>query len=74
LEPPRFSSSLTTLHINVEDFNDCLYLLDGRFKQLHTFYVNVHIFLPPLSTIVNQVDNFSSKENEEIFVLFFREH
>jgi hypothetical protein len=51
-----FSSSLTELHINVVDFTDCLYLLDGRFKQLHTCYVNVDFFSPPLSTIINKVD------------------
>lgn len=57
IEPSAlFSSSLTTLHINVEDFTDCLYLLDGRLKQLHTFYVNVHFFWPPSpSPIINQV-------------------
>lgn len=51
-----FSSSLMELHINVEEFTDCLYLLDGRFKQLHTFYVYVHYFMPPSSTIINKVD------------------
>ncbi|CAF4932500.1 unnamed protein product [Rotaria sp. Silwood1] len=55
-EPPTFfSSSLMELHINVEDFTDCLYLLDGRFKQLHTFYVDVHWFPPPSPVIINKV-------------------
>ena len=55
-EPPTFfSSSLVELHINVRDFTDCLYLLDGRFKQLHTFYVNVYVFLPPTQAIINKV-------------------
>lgn len=27
-----FSSNLTELHINVDTFTDCLFLLDGRFK------------------------------------------
>ncbi|CAF4658548.1 unnamed protein product [Rotaria sp. Silwood2] len=55
-EPPTFfSSSLMELHINVEDFTDCLYLLDGRFKQLHTFYVNVHVFFSPTQAIINKV-------------------
>jgi hypothetical protein len=68
LGPPTFfSSSLTTLHINVEDFDDCLYLLDGRFEQLHTLYIDIHFFWPPSSTIHNQVDNFSSKKTESIF-------
>ena len=51
-----FSPNLTELHINVENFNDCLYLLDGRFKQLHTFYVNVQYCMPPSSLIINKVD------------------
>ncbi|CAF3894576.1 unnamed protein product [Rotaria magnacalcarata] len=35
------SSTLLELHVTVHDFGDCLYLLDGRFNQLHTFYVSV---------------------------------
>jgi hypothetical protein len=59
-EPSRFfSSSLMELHINVEDFTDCLYLLDGCFKQLHTFYVDVYVFVPPSSAIINQVNYFN---------------
>ncbi|CAF2464678.1 unnamed protein product [Rotaria sp. Silwood2] len=57
IEPARFfSSSLMELHINVDDFTDCLYLLDGRFKRLHTFYVNVRLFTPPSPAIINKVD------------------
>jgi hypothetical protein len=38
-----FSSSiLTYLNINVLNFIDCLYLLDGRLKQLRTFIVRFH--------------------------------
>ncbi|CAF2612711.1 unnamed protein product [Rotaria sp. Silwood2] len=36
-----FSSTLLELHVNLENFNDCLYLLNGRFNQLHTFHVNI---------------------------------
>ncbi|CAF3642706.1 unnamed protein product [Rotaria socialis] len=36
-----FSSTLTKLCINVNDFNDCLALLDGRLKQLTTFIVQI---------------------------------
>jgi hypothetical protein len=50
-----FSSSLMELHIEVADFTDCLYLLDGRFKQLRRFYVNVHLFMPPSPAIINKV-------------------
>jgi len=30
------SANLLELNINVDNFNDCLYLLDGRFENLHT--------------------------------------
>jgi hypothetical protein len=36
------SSILTDLYIHVETFDDCLYLLDGRLKQLTTLSVNVY--------------------------------
>ncbi|CAF4204874.1 unnamed protein product [Rotaria sordida] len=39
---PNFrSSTLLKLIINVYSFDDCLYLLDGRFDQLHTFHVDL---------------------------------
>ncbi len=46
------SSTLTKLCINISNFNDCLALLDGRFKQLNTFIVEVKhvhhtISIPP---------------------------
>ena len=58
LEEPStfFSSTLMEIHINVAYITDCLYLLDGRFKQLHTLYVNVSWFPPPSPVHVNQVD------------------
>ncbi|CAF4618030.1 unnamed protein product [Rotaria sp. Silwood2] len=40
--PPTFrSSTLLKLNIRVQCFEDCLYLLDGRFNQLHTLYVDI---------------------------------
>jgi hypothetical protein len=37
-----FSSNLLKLHVNLENFNDCLYLLNyGRFDKLHSLYVNI---------------------------------
>jgi hypothetical protein len=36
-----FSSVLLELHVKVDSFDDCLYLLDGRFNQLRTLYVNI---------------------------------
>ncbi|CAF3049737.1 unnamed protein product, partial [Rotaria sp. Silwood2] len=41
--PPTtfFSSILTKLCINVDSINDCLYLLDGRLKQLTTLIIQI---------------------------------
>ncbi|CAF4261200.1 unnamed protein product [Rotaria magnacalcarata] len=39
----------------VETFDDCLYLLDGRLKQLAAFNVNVYS-IESSSTIVHDVD------------------
>ena len=42
ISPPLISSSkLVELHVNVPTFNDCLYLLDGRFDQLRVFFVRI---------------------------------
>jgi hypothetical protein len=38
--PPVISTNLLDLHVCLNNFRDCLYLLDGRFNQLHTLYVN----------------------------------
>ncbi|CAF3575023.1 unnamed protein product [Rotaria sordida] len=47
LHPNIRSSTLLKLNIKVQCFNDCLYLLDGRFNQLHAFYVDlVRIRIP----------------------------
>jgi len=71
--PTFFSSNLVELHINVEDFTDCLYLLDGRFKQLHTFYVNIHFFVPPSPAIINKV-HYLNQGTQYIFIAFFRKN
>ncbi|CAF4241865.1 unnamed protein product [Rotaria sp. Silwood2] len=49
--PTFFSSTLLELHINVASLNECLYLLDGRLNQLHTFYVDIDFFTPPSKMI-----------------------
>ncbi|CAF3067489.1 unnamed protein product [Rotaria sp. Silwood2] len=41
LHPNIRSSTLLKLNIKVQCFNDCLYLLDGRFNQLNTFHVDL---------------------------------
>ncbi|CAF1527838.1 unnamed protein product [Rotaria magnacalcarata] len=53
---PNFcSSTLVKLNVSVHNFDDCLYLLDGRFNQLHTFYVDL-VFISRLDSkeIINQ--------------------
>ncbi|CAF2565517.1 unnamed protein product [Rotaria sp. Silwood2] len=45
------SSNLLELHIWMTHFTDLLYLLDGRFNQLHTFHVNILIIKCTSSTI-----------------------
>jgi hypothetical protein len=47
-ELPMFSSSaLMELRINLTNMNDCYYLLDGRFNQLHILYVNINSLCSP---------------------------
>jgi hypothetical protein len=53
-----FSSSLLELHVNLHYFNDCLYLLDERFNQLRTLYVNIFAIMTPRLIIKNKVNHF----------------
>ena len=58
--PKISSSTLMVLNIKVQSFHVCLYLLDGRFNQLQTFFIelaNIHI---PDQEIENQV-SFTQK-------------
>ncbi|CAF3654362.1 unnamed protein product [Rotaria socialis] len=52
-----YSSILAHLSIMVKNFDDCLYLLDGRLKQLTTFNVNVYS-IDRSSAIVHNTANF----------------
>jgi hypothetical protein len=55
-QPLRFSSStLTKLCINANDFGDCLALLDGRFKELTTFIVEINNIYNWVSESYNMV-------------------
>ncbi|CAF2954961.1 unnamed protein product [Rotaria sp. Silwood2] len=55
LSPPSvFSSNLLELHVNLDRFNDCLYLLDGRFNQLRKLYVNIYEIIPSRLVIDNK--------------------
>ena len=59
--PTFYSSTLMELYANVEDFIDCLYLLDGCFSQLRTFYVSIHWFTPSSLLTINKVDQLIKK-------------
>ncbi|CAF1287497.1 unnamed protein product, partial [Rotaria sordida] len=56
LPSTTFSSPiLTHLYINVKTFDDCLYLLDGRLRQLTTLCVNIYS-IDEYSRIVHNMD------------------
>ncbi|CAF4647693.1 unnamed protein product, partial [Rotaria sp. Silwood2] len=66
------SSTLLELHVGIESFNDYLYLLDERFNQLHTLYVNILIIIssPRIVNNKNKISNlrlFSLHSNNTIF-------
>ena len=55
-QPPTiFSTNLMELHINVNYFSDCLYLLDGRFHQLRIFHVTILFFMNQFKGIIKKV-------------------
>ncbi|CAF5058995.1 unnamed protein product, partial [Rotaria sp. Silwood1] len=42
VSPPNiFSSTLLDLRVVVDSYEDCLYLLDGRFNKLNKFNVTI---------------------------------
>ncbi|CAF1450628.1 unnamed protein product [Rotaria sp. Silwood1] len=55
--PNVFSSTLLHLHVIVDTFEDCLYLLDGRFNQLHTFDVTIYFKNVSVSPLINNKNN-----------------
>ncbi|CAF4136474.1 unnamed protein product [Rotaria magnacalcarata] len=50
--PTVFSSTLLALHVNLQDFIDCLYLLDGRVNQLQILYVHITFITRDLRTVI----------------------
>jgi hypothetical protein len=67
---PNFrSSTLLKLTINVQYFDDCLYLLDGRFNQLHTLHVDLFDIHHP-DEIENKV-SFTKLLYYQIVTLYF---
>ncbi|CAF3946146.1 unnamed protein product [Rotaria sp. Silwood2] len=52
--PTVVSSTLLELHVYLDTFTDCLYLLDEQFNQLHTLDVNIDVILSSRFTNNNQ--------------------
>ncbi|CAF2853570.1 unnamed protein product [Rotaria sp. Silwood2] len=50
--PTVFPSTLLELHVYLQNFIDCLYLLDGRVNQLQTLYVHI-TFITSLNHTIN---------------------
>ncbi|CAF4226427.1 unnamed protein product [Rotaria magnacalcarata] len=51
--PNILSSTLLVLRVVVDCYEDCLYLLDGRFNQLNTIYVTICSSKVPTLPVVN---------------------
>ncbi|CAF4101490.1 unnamed protein product, partial [Rotaria sordida] len=69
LHPNICSSTLLQLNIKVQCFNDCLYLLDGRFNQLHTFYVDLVQIRRPHDHRLHEMINQDDLPNLKCFCL-----
>ncbi|CAF3982361.1 unnamed protein product [Rotaria sp. Silwood1] len=65
------SSTLLELHVNVEHFDDCLYLLDRCFTQLRVFHVNTFFIRRSSCLTINKTENLS---NLKCFSLCCDEH
>ncbi|CAF5161662.1 unnamed protein product, partial [Rotaria sp. Silwood1] len=48
-----YSSNIVHLNVRLNDFNDCLCLLNGHLSQLHTFIVEIDMIRKTLMTINN---------------------
>jgi hypothetical protein len=53
--PSFSSSSLLELNIKVQSIDVCLYILDGRFEQLRTLYIELANICTSSEGIENQV-------------------
>ena len=56
--PTVISSTLLELHISLRNFDDCLYLLDGRFNRLRAFYVRFYLITSSNAIVNNEVSYF----------------
>lgn len=63
------STNLLELHVCLDSFSDCLYLLDGRFNRLDKLYVNISCINSSGFIVNNKVDYFDYL-NQLIILLF----
>jgi hypothetical protein len=73
------SSTLIKLKINVSNFLDCLFLLDGRFESLSTLIINVADIFDPVIDIGGRVSQisiimFTQETVNQITFVFFRKN
>ncbi len=54
------STNLLKLFVCLQTFDDCLYLLDGRFNQLHTFQANISFIFSSRLSKEDEVGLFST--------------
>ncbi|CAF3824773.1 unnamed protein product [Rotaria sp. Silwood1] len=59
------STNLLELHVCLNTFDDCLYLLDGHFNQLHTLYV----YLSVIGDLNKRVNNMKKLPSLKCFWL-----
>jgi len=63
------SSTLCYLNIDLSNFDDCLYLLDGRLNQLSTFIIEI-VEINTSSLDIDNTVNISYLKENELFHLF----
>lgn len=67
-----YSSYLHTLSIHVKTFTDCLYLLDGRLKNLSALKIRIFV-IEALSTVTdNQVGKQLYIHNNQTMIFIYR--
>ncbi len=54
--PTVISTNLLELHVSLHTFDDGLYLLDGHFNQLRSFYVDVNMIVSLDRSVNNTVE------------------
>jgi hypothetical protein len=52
---PCYSSNISCLNVRLNDFNDCICLLNGDINQLHTLVVEIDSICKTLMTMNNTV-------------------